>query len=152
MNFKPEITEQDFKACLTAAEQGDSNAMYLIGYCYCWGQGTRTNRKRAVTWWSKAAKQGHVEAQYWLGACYEAGLGVPEDAETALKWLRKSAESGNQSAQIKIVFHYLFPLQRAISALITREEAEKYCNMAAAQGNCFAAMCLSRFKQDKFNT
>ncbi len=149
MNFKPEITNQDFLACLAAAEQGDSNAMYLIGYCYFLGQGTRTNRKRAVTWWSKAAKQGQAEAQYWLGVSYEAGLGVPEDAATALKWLRQSAESGYESAQTKIVFHYLFSKRRPISALITREEAEKYCRLAASQGNSLAAMWLRRFKQEK---
>ena len=146
-----EITKHDFNAFLVAAEQGDTKAMYMIGYCYFWGKGTRKNRKQAVIWWNKAAEQGHTESQYWLGECYEASLGVAEDERKALKWLRKSAENGNISAQIKIVFHYFFDKQRPISALITREEAEKYCRMAAAQGNCFAAIQLNRFKQDPPN-
>ena len=42
-----EITKHDFNAFLVAAEQGDTKAMYMIGYCYFWGKGTRKNRNQA---------------------------------------------------------------------------------------------------------
>ena len=137
MNIKPEITIQDFANTLNAARNGDTKAMCMIAYIYFHGLATRTNHKLAVIWWTVAANSGETEAQYWLGYCYEFGLGVVEDRKVALAWLRKSADSGNESAQMHIVFLYLLS-RSPISDLITREEAIKFCRMAAAQGNTLA--------------
>lgn len=48
MNSKPKIAKDVFTACLTAAESGDIDAMFYIGYCYYYGEGTRANRKKPL--------------------------------------------------------------------------------------------------------
>ena len=51
---------------LKAAEQGNANAQYIIGYCYQHGLGIKKDEqnKKTVEWYLKAAEQvsdrGHV--------------------------------------------------------------------------------------------
>ena len=47
-----------------AAEQGNADAQYNLGYMYCEGIGvTGKNKDEAVKWWRIAAGKGHVDAR-----------------------------------------------------------------------------------------
>ena len=94
---------EDYKAAFehfkTAAEWGDVDAQYELGYCYYWGEGVEENKAAAVEWYRKAAEQGNAHAQNDLGVCYTNGEGVEENKVEAVNWYRKAAEQGFTEAQ-----------------------------------------------------
>ena len=49
-----------------AAEQGQVNAQFNLGFCCCNGQGVSQDYTEAVKWYRKAVEQGHVKAQMQL--------------------------------------------------------------------------------------
>ena len=61
-----------------AAEQGDADAQYFLGWMYDNGEGVTQNDKEAVKWYLKAAEQGDAKAQNSLGMMYRNGTGVTQ--------------------------------------------------------------------------
>ena len=57
---------QDYKTAVKwytlAAEQGDADAQYNLGYFYANGLGTSQDFIRALMWWNIAASQGNEDA------------------------------------------------------------------------------------------
>ncbi len=51
---------------LTAAEQGDAEAQYLLGYMYEKGNSVPQDIQKAEHWYSMAAAQWHAGAEYRL--------------------------------------------------------------------------------------
>jgi len=115
----PETPKGDFKAALgrksyaeafalarPAAEGGDRDAQFSLGWLYYGGQGTERDEEKAATWFQKAAEQGHLFAQLNLGTMYETGTGVGQSDEQALKWYRKAADQGNAEAQNNVGIAY----------------------------------------------
>jgi TPR repeat protein len=97
-----------FKWCRKAADQGNVQAQYSLGYCYFNCQlfpftptmkGVTKDDAEAVKWWRKAAEQNNASAQYSLGASYANGQGVAKDQVEAVKWFRKAADQNNADAQ-----------------------------------------------------
>lgn len=74
------------------AEQGNTDACYLLGYAYKF-----VDFKEAAKWFRKAADQGHAEAQYSLSQMYLSGKNA--DFKEAAKWLRKAGDQGHAEAQ-----------------------------------------------------
>ena len=112
-----------FKKFRKAAEQGNADAQYRLGWCYVPGRWLGDHAE-VVKWWRKAAEQGHANAQCGLGLMYAKGDGVPEDDAEAVKWFRKAAEQGNDVAQFKL------------GEMYSRDAAEavKWYRKAAEQG------------------
>ena len=54
-------------ALVDAAEQGDAEAQYKLGFMYEGSDSVPEDYAEAAKWYRKAAEQGHVEAQYGLG-------------------------------------------------------------------------------------
>ncbi|HDN26502.1 MAG TPA: sel1 repeat family protein [Thioploca sp.] len=75
-----------------AAEQGDAQAQFGLGWEYRNGQFYSEDSEKAVYWFQKAAEQGHIEAQFGLAVAYEKGQGVAQDSEKAVYWYRQIAE------------------------------------------------------------
>jgi TPR repeat protein len=46
------------KWCLKLAEQGNTNAQYILGKMYAEGKGVAQNNAEAVKWYRKAAERG----------------------------------------------------------------------------------------------
>ena len=82
-----------------AANQGDSDAQYNLGYMYYNGQGVEQDYIKALEWYRKAANQGFVPAQHDLGYMYNNGLGVEQDYKKAVEWYRKAADQGDAQSQ-----------------------------------------------------
>ena len=95
----------EYGASAEAAEQGDSDAQYNLGYMYESGQGVPRNYKVAVNWYQKAADQGHANAQYNLGYMYTNGQGVPKNYKVAAHWYHKAADQGHANAQYKLALN-----------------------------------------------
>jgi len=96
-----------FKLWLARAQEGDSNAQYIVGFRYVRGEGTPQNVTEAARWLRDAAEQGHPQAQWSLGTLYELGLGVPKDYAEAFRLYRLSAPKGVVEAQTNLGLYYL---------------------------------------------
>lgn len=89
----------DLNETLILAQNGDTDAQYLLGGIYRTGQGAGKDSKRAAFWFLRAAMGGHADAQYQLGRIHETGDGVAQDYTQALAWYGKAAEQGHPEAQ-----------------------------------------------------
>ncbi len=99
---------------LTAAERGDANAQFKLGYMYGTGQGAPKNNAEAVKWYRRAAAQGHARAQYNLGAAYANGTGLKADSETAVKWLSKAGASFIREGKRDLALRVVDTIERVI--------------------------------------
>ena len=113
-----------------AADQGNTEAQYLLGECCFYGNGLEENEEEAVKWWLKAAKKGHAESQFWLGNCYYMGQGVEENLKEAAKWYQAAAEQGHAQAQTLLGALYSF----GSGVEQDQETAVKWWKAAAEQG------------------
>jgi len=82
-----------------SAEQGDSNAQYMLGLAYDVGVGAAQDFAEAATWYRKAADQGHAGAQFNLGHVYADGRGVKQDYVQAHMWLNLAAAGSQPGAR-----------------------------------------------------
>lgn len=85
-----------------AAEAGDPNAQYLLGYSYDTGLGTAVDKKIAAEWYAKAADQGDTRAQFRLAVMLHLGEGVSEDLSRAALLYRQAAKAGVLEAQYNL--------------------------------------------------
>lgn len=90
------MTPEQLSGCRAAAENGDADAQFKLGYCYDNGSGVKKDHAEAVKWYRKAAEQGHPEANLALAA--DDGV-TQENIKDVLPWILKIAERGNARAQ-----------------------------------------------------
>jgi TPR repeat protein len=83
---------------MPAAEQGNADAQFRIGFMYLYGLGVPADHDEADTWIRRAAEQGHAEAQYTMALNYRRGMGVPRDIVQALMWATLAADQGYVAA------------------------------------------------------
>lgn len=81
------LTRGDFAE---AAEQGNTDAQFLLGVLSFAGQGADRNEAEGVRWLRQAAEQGHAQAQVLLGGLYKEGRGVPQSDTEATKWFDRA--------------------------------------------------------------
>ena len=117
-----------------AAEQGDADAQFRLGFMYLEGRGVQQDDGEAVKLFGQAAEQGHAAAQNNLGAMYYNGRGVQQDDEGAVKWYRLAAEQGDATAQNNLGGMYKYG--RGIRQ--DSAEAVKWYRLAAEQGHAAA--------------
>jgi len=79
--------KEGFERLLKAAEQGDVDAQFNLGYSYFTGQGVTRDYTKAAEWLGKAAEQGRVGAKDFL-VKVEAAL----EEEKAYKARKKAKE------------------------------------------------------------
>jgi len=110
IDFRPVGDMRDYKGAIKrhtkAAELGDAEAQYTLGYMYTKGQGVDQNYKEAIKWFTKAAEQGYAKAQFALALRYYKGQGVDQNYKEAVKWLTKAAEQGYAEAQYNLASMY----------------------------------------------
>jgi eukaryotic-like serine/threonine-protein kinase len=129
--------DEAFELARPAAEGGDREAQFILGWLYYNGQGVERSEETAVSWFKKAAEQNHVSAELNLADMYEAGVGVPKSYEEAFNWNRKAADQGNAEAQNRVGFAYskgLGTQRDDLQAVIWFEKAAKQ-NFARALKN-----------------
>ena len=99
--------EQFITKIKNSAEQGDSEAQFMLGVMYYNGDGVKQDFKEAFKWFKKSALQNNKYAECNLGAMYALGQGVKIDATNAIKWLNKSGEDGYTPAYYNLGKIYL---------------------------------------------
>jgi len=102
-NYKADV--EAVKWFKLAAEQGNMEAEFNLGYCYTYnsscGIEDGPNFAEGAKWFLKAAQQGFAPAQSALGFCYSLGIGVPASGAKSKMWLKKAAEQGDTDAQVR---------------------------------------------------
>ena len=80
-----------------AAENGDSEAQYLLAETYLGGHGG--NMMEAIKWMTASANQGYAQAQARLALIYATGHGVRTDKVEAYRWFSLAAELADPKTQ-----------------------------------------------------
>lgn len=127
---------QAYRLYLMAAEQGDADAMFIVGGLYMKGLGTPVNRAEAFKWLYDAAINGRSskESQKILAEFFLTGQGVPQNYTEALQWYERAAEGGDTEAQNELAYLY-FTGQRVERDY---EKAYHWFKQAAEQGYALA--------------
>lgn len=109
-NQAKELYEIAFEGCSEAAENNDTQAMYLLGNFYFNGNELLeidVNPSKAVEWYEQAAEKGNGYAMNLLGICYDHGLGVGKDITKACWWYEQATEEENDYAKYNLANHYM---------------------------------------------
>lgn len=83
---------------LTAANQGNSKAMRMIGRLHGNGLGVTQDWTQALEWYHKADLAGNDEAALMIAMRYYGGEGVTKDYAKAMEWFMKAVDRGNADA------------------------------------------------------
>ena len=93
---------QAFKQLYPAAQGGNPDAQYAVGYMYYYGLGTGQDRQAAVSWMQKAANQGQSQAasavQAILNSGYTATSGYSASSLSRPSLLRSSGSTSSSSS------------------------------------------------------
>lgn len=121
-----------------AAQQGHSDAQYMLGQAYAYGWGLPEDVKQGMVWLEKSGQQGHAGAMLTLAKLYLDGKtpeqNVDVQLEKATALLRQAATLGHPVAQRK--YAHLLLVQYRI------DEAYTWMKNAAANGDKDAEMYL----------
>jgi hypothetical protein len=118
-----------------AAEQGDTDAMWRIGYLYGHGEGVPVDYVEAVRWFRKSADLGNHSGMHQLGVCYMRGLGVSVDYQQAIWWFRKAAELGDVPSMNSIGYIY----HHGLGGAVDYNSAMRWYRTASDNGNADGA-------------
>ena len=125
-----------------AAEQGDEEAQYELGYAYYdsydFHEYVGADLKEGVRWYRMAAKQGNKDAQKKLGEHYSKG--IDKNYRESAKWYHMAAEQGDKHAQ-KVLGDYYYNGKGVVK---DRHEAAKWYSLAAKQGDYDAKDLLKK--------
>ena len=98
--------EKAFQAFLVYANQGNGEAMNMVGTMYKHGSGVKKDYGDAIFWYRQAALSGNAQGMENLGQMYEEGKGVEKDTSEAFAWYEKAAELGDGYAQTAVGHFY----------------------------------------------
>lgn len=123
-----------------AAENGQTQAQFVLGSLYRTGRGVTKDPEAAAAWYRRAAAAGDTLSQFSLGSMYLKGEGVPPDVREAVRLFRLAADKGHRGAQYNLGALYYN------GELIGRDyvAAERWFTLAGAQGDAWAQYALGR--------
>jgi TPR repeat protein len=81
------------------AEDGDPEAMFLLGVAHAQGKGAKLDDMTAVRWFRQAARKGHARAKTSLGYLHAIGRSVPRDRALARALLAEAEAAGDPLAR-----------------------------------------------------
>ncbi|MBR1586272.1 MAG: sel1 repeat family protein [Clostridia bacterium] len=82
-----------------AAEAGQREAFFYLGYMYAKGLYVRLDYQEAMAQYKKGADRGSTSAMNNIGHLYENGLGVAQDYKAAADWYIRAADLGDPAGQ-----------------------------------------------------
>ena len=128
-----------FRILSPLAKAGNSDAQKMLGIMYDYGQGVKTDHKKALDWYIRSAKQGDPAVQYQVGAKYFRGDNVNQDYKEAAKWWELAASGGQVDAQFNLGLMYF----RGLSVPQNDAKAAELFTSAAEQGHSQAQYSLA---------
>ncbi len=134
------MTDVDRFADLLESDQDDPEIQYQLGLCYLNGEGVARDGRMAEKWLRWAADQGHDAARQCLEAVQPSKAQAPKKLtkETLPDWCLL-AEDGDAEAQYQVAQWFL-----THSAKTSKQDAERYLQMAVEQGHPEACLALAK--------
>ena len=120
------------KNLVTKAEQGDVDAMIMVGDCYNRGLHTEKDDQEAHRYYKMAADKGHVQANLMVAIDLLNGIGTSKDKKAGTKYLQIAADGGAAFGQYLLASMYKVG---EIGLFGREQKAMKYFEMAAKQGD-----------------
>lgn len=107
---KINLIEKGLEILRYAAEKGDAESQFALGYYYMHYGGNgpfikydanyySEEYKKAVYWFLQAAEQGHISAMGSLGEAYIEGKGVSRNEKKGVYWINRAANLGDVNSQ-----------------------------------------------------
>lgn len=117
-------------------------AQFLLAECFRFGRGVKTNKTKAVKFYTHAAANKNHQAQISLCQCNFSGEGVPKDERKAIELLAQFAAEGNPLAQYSLSKFYFF------GEYVERDwgKAASLLKMASQQGDTRAQKMLEELR------
>ena len=136
-----------------AAEQGNPDASYQLGYIYVTEKYNILNINKSNKYYAAALngyekaeeKNSSATAEYRIGLIYLNGLGVDKNIDKAVHWLGKSTLNGNDSAAYKLAV--LYDDGKEITQ--DTEKSLLYYQVSAELGNPYANYKLGNVSLEK---
>ena len=132
-----------FELYSKAANMGDKDGQFYLGYAYYDGQGVSQDFAKAVEWYRKAAAQGNSASMLCLGEMYRDGVGVKQDYAKAIEWFQKAIADDHDGACIALGILY----RDGTGVSQDFAKAEKLFNKAIKLDNEEAEEELAKLKQ-----
>lgn len=116
--------EQALEEFLPLAKRGHSEAQYVLGQMYYFGQGVPQNFATSVQWFTRSAEGGWAAAQHDLAVMLQQGQGAKENLTQAYVWFGLAAEQNFPDARRRMnkVANRLTPGQLAAAKGIGKGE------------------------------
>ena len=89
------------------AEEGNDEALVLLGNMYNDGKGVNQDHKLAFAHYKQALASGNDNAMLAIATMYAEGLGTEKDFPAAYTWFDQAAQSGNPAAQFMLASLHL---------------------------------------------
>ena len=124
--------DEGLKNLVTKAEQGDVDAMVMVGDCYNRGLHTEKDDHEAHRYYKMAADKGHVQANLMVAIDLLNGIGTSKDKKAGTKYLQIAADGGAAFGQYLLASMYKIG---EIGLFGREQKAMKYFEMAAKQGD-----------------
>lgn len=140
-----EIPELSYQYYLRAADLGDPEAAFWVGFMNQKGNGTPVNMKRAFIYYTRAYDSGHRGAMHNLGCFYYEGSVVEKDLRIAFELFRIAAEKGKSESMRNVAFMY----EHGYYVEKNLEKALFWYNKAWENGISAAEQDCQRVKKEK---
>ena len=124
--------DEGLKNLVTKAEQGDVDAMIMVGDCYNRGLHTEKDDQEAHRYYKMAADKGHVQTNLMVAIDLLNGIGTSKDKKAGTKYLQIAADGGAAFGQYLLASMYKIG---EIGLFGREQKAMKYFEMAAKQGD-----------------
>lgn len=124
--------DEGLKNLVQEVEQGDVDAMVMVGDCYNRGLYTEKDDQQAHKYYKMAADKGHVDASLIVAIDLLNGIGTVKNKKLGLKYLQAAANGGVAYAQYLLATLYK---AKEIGLWGREQKAMKYFELAARQGD-----------------
>ena len=124
-----------------SAKQGNSDALFKLGYFYSEGLGVEPNYLKAKEYFELSAKQNHSDALFDLGCLYSRGQGVERNYLKAKEYFELSAKQNNSNALIELGHIY----ESGFGVPKDHLRAKHYYELSTKQNNSNALLNLAFF-------
>lgn len=130
---------------------------YILGNIYWESKIVKTDKKKAIQWFTTAAENNDQNSQITLGTLYLEGDEVDKDLSKSLYWFTKAADQGNADMQYLLARIYMqdeialvledYPTTETIKEMASKNLAEgvKWLKKAAEQGHLGAQRGLGAY-------
>lgn len=131
--------DERLQSLINKANNGDVNAMVIVGDCYNRGEYIEKNVEKAQQYYMMAAEKGNAQAEFMAGLGFLLGEGVGRSVSTEAKYIQSAADKGITNAQYVLGSLYK---DGEIGFWATDQKAVKYFEMAAKHGHAQAQIEL----------